>query len=178
MPNTSPTDLSKNVQLPNKDHSECDSALNLNVLETFNVHDESSANWLIRKIVECRAYAQKCAEWAEREQRRAQREEEFFWVRYGPQLREYVQAQITEQGGRRKSVSLPAGVAGFRKEAAKIVVDDEAAVIAWAKEHRPELVTVVEKLSKSRLNEYVEATGELPALGTHVEPEHEKFYVK
>ena len=148
------------------------------VPEAFAVHDDGSANWVIKKINECRAYVEKCAAWAEQERRRAQREEEFFWVRYGAQLRDFVQARIVEQGGRRKSVSLPAGVAGFRKEGAKVVVDDEAAVIAWAKVHQPSLVTVVEKLSKSSLNEHVETTGELPDAGAHVEPEHERFFVK
>jgi hypothetical protein len=145
---------------------------------TFSVHDASSANWLIRQIVECRAYAQRCAEWAQREQRRAEREEQFFWVRYGPQLRAYVQGMIAEQGGKRKSVALPAGIIGFRTEAAKIVIDDEDAVVTWAKQHAPALVTVVERLSKSALNEHMEKTGELPEKGVHVEPEHEKFYIR
>lgn len=145
---------------------------------TFMVVDDGSANWLIKKINECRAYARRCADWAEREQRRAQHEEEFFWARYGAQLRAYIQRKIAEQGGRRKSVSLPAGTAGFRKEAAKIVIDDELAVLAWAKACQPALITVVEKLSKSALNAHVESTGELPDQGVHVELEHEKFYVK
>ena len=148
------------------------------VPEAFSIHDDGTANWLVKKINECRAYAQRCGEWAERERRRASREEEFFWFRYGAQLRDYVQRRIADQGARRKSLSLPAGVAGFRKEAAKIVVDDEAAVLLWAKEHQPALVTVIEKLSKSALNAHVETTGELPEAGVHVEPEHEKFFVK
>src|SRR3954451_20298490 len=43
------------------------------ISDQFRVHDDDSANWLIRKIIECRAYAERCADWAEREQRRAKR---------------------------------------------------------------------------------------------------------
>ena len=30
------------------------------------------------------------------------------------------------------------------------------------REHKPELVTIIEKLSKSGLNQYIDATGEIP----------------
>ncbi len=148
------------------------------VPEKFTARDDASVNWVVRKICESRSYAQRCTEWNDREQRRAKRDEEFFLFRFGPQLVDYARRKMTEQGNRRKSVALPAGTLGFRKEAAKIVIDDETEVIAWAKEHKPELVTVIEKISKSGLNEHVEQTGELPEKGIHIEPEHEKFYVK
>ena len=49
-----------------------------NVPETFAVDDAASANWLVRKIVETRAYAKHVKEWADGELRRAEREELFF----------------------------------------------------------------------------------------------------
>jgi hypothetical protein len=148
------------------------------VPETFSVTDDSSANWVIRRIVEARAYAERVDDWADREKARARREEEFFLYRYGGQLIAWVTAKIALQGGRRKSVCLPAGMAGFRKEDSKIIVDDEAVVLAWAKQHNPGLVVISEKLSKSGLNEHLRNTGELPDAGVHVEPAREKFYVK
>jgi hypothetical protein len=144
----------------------------------FSVRDDATANWLLRKIIEARAYAARCAAWAEKEKRRALRDEEFFWMRYGPQLRAYVQQKIVDGGGRRKSFQFPAGTVGFRTEPSRLVVDDDAAVIAWAKEHYPELVVTIEKLSKSALNSHVETTGEMPDAGVHIEPEHERFYVR
>ena len=60
----------------------------------------------------------------------------------------------------------------------KLVVDDEQAVLAWAREHHPEMVAVVERLSKTALNEHVGRTGEVPDAGVHVEPERERFYVR
>jgi len=148
------------------------------VQETFNVHDDSTANWVIKKIVECRNYADRCDQWCAREKNRARRDEEFFLFKYGPQLRDYAKQKIAEGKNRRKSVNLPAGTVGFRKENAKLVVDDDTLVLAWAKEHAPELVTTVEKISKTALNEHLETTGEMPQKGVHIEPEREQFFVK
>jgi phage host-nuclease inhibitor protein Gam len=148
------------------------------VPEAFTVRDEGSANWVIRQIVERRTYAKRCAEWCEREQARAQREEEFFLFRFVPQLRDFARQRISEQGGRRKSVNFPAGTLGFRKNPSRIIVDDEAVVIAWARLHKPELIVVAERLSKSCLNQHAETTGELPNAGIHIEAEREDFYIK
>jgi len=148
------------------------------VPESFRVHDDASANWVVRQIIERRAYSQRCAEWCEKEQARAKHEEDFFLFRYGQQLREFAQAKIAAAGGRRKTVNLPAGAVGFRSEKSKLVIDDEALVIKWARTNLPNAVTVVEHLSKSELNEHLDHTGELPGAGAHVEPARERFYIK
>jgi hypothetical protein len=144
----------------------------------FEVRDESTANWLVRRVVECRAYAERCAAWAEAERRRAERDEEFLLFRFGGQLAEFARQQIAAAGGRRKSITLPAGTAGFRTLPARVVVDDEAAALARAKQHTPHLVTVVERLSRSGLIDHVKQTGEMPPRGVHTEPAREGFYVK
>ena len=58
------------------------------------------------------------------------------------------------------------------------MVDDEAAVIGWAKLNKPELVRTEECLSKSGLNQHLKDTGEVPDVGVHIEPAREKFYIK
>jgi len=148
------------------------------VPDQFQVNSDDAANWVIKRIVEARNYCRKCDEWCEREKARAKRTEEFFLYRFQSQLSEWVRIKILEQGGRKKSVNVPAGTAGFRREPSKIIVDDETSVLAWCKLHRPDLITYVEKLSKSGLNEHVETTGELPETGVHIESEKEKFYVR
>jgi hypothetical protein len=148
------------------------------VAAQFEVKDDASANWLIRKINECDAYSKRCADWCEREQRRARRDQEFLMFRYGNQLTDFVRRRIAETGGRRKSINLPAGVAGFRTEAEKIVLDDEDAVMAWSREHHPDFIITIEKLSKARLNEHIERTGKIPDVGVHIETAREKFYIK
>lgn len=146
--------------------------------DIFRVSDDESANWVIRKIADARAYAERVAAWAEKEQARAKHEEESLLFRFGEQLKAYARRKIEEQGGRRKSVNLPAGCVGFRKEGPKIVIDDEGVVVEWAKKHHPDLVSVVERLSKGAFNQLVEQTGEVPDHGVHVEAEREKFYVR
>jgi hypothetical protein len=42
----------------------------------FAIDNEKSANWLVKRIQQSRAYAQKVKEWAEQELRRAAREEQ------------------------------------------------------------------------------------------------------
>jgi hypothetical protein len=146
--------------------------------EQFQVHDDATANWVVRQILERRAYSQRCAKWCEREQRRAEHEEEFFLFRFGTQLRDLARAKIAAAGGRRKSVSLPAGTMGFRSEASKLVIDDEGLALEWAKANAPEAVVVVERLSKSAVNDHLEKTGEIPSAGAHIEAGREKFYIK
>lgn len=148
------------------------------VPQAFEVRDLPSANWLVRKIVECRAYAERCAVWADAERRRAERDEAFLLASYGNQLAEFARQQIAAAGGRRKSVTLPVGSAGFRTVAARLVVGDEVAALAWAKQHVPRLVTIVERLSRSGLIDHIKATGEMPDRGVHTEPAREGFYIK
>lgn len=159
------------------DSQDADQAVEYGVPDKFAVRDEGSANWVIRKVVEAKAYAQRVATWAEQEKLRAQRQEAFFMQRYGPQLHRWVRQQIAERGGKRKCLDLPAGRVGFRQQKEKMIVEDDARALAWAKTHCPTAVKVQESLLKAELNEHVQATGELPE-GVRLEPEHESFYVK
>lgn len=146
--------------------------------ERFHVHDEVSANWVVRQIAERRAYAKRCVEWCEREQARAKHEEDFFLYRFGEQLKGYVRQTLAEQGGRRKSVALPGGTIGFRSVPSHLVVMNEEAVISWAKAHKPDLVKTTEAISRSGLSDHFHATGEMPDTGVQIEPAREKFFVK
>jgi Bacteriophage Mu Gam like protein len=144
----------------------------------FAVTDESSVNWVIRKIVEARAYADRCEEWCRREQARAKREEEFFFFRFQAQLMAFARQKIAEHGGRRKSFFLPSGQIGFRTEPGKLIIDDDVSVLAWAKREVPDLVQVVERVAKSDLNDLMKRTGQLPDAGAHLEPSSERFFIR
>src|SRR5438067_1592354 len=85
------------------------------VAESFEVNSDESANWVVRKIAEARAYSQHCADWCAREQARAKRAEEFFMWRFGNQLRRWLDQRLVENGGRQRSVNLPAGTIGLRR---------------------------------------------------------------
>jgi hypothetical protein len=148
------------------------------VPEQFSVHDAKTASWILRKVNESRIHRKRVAAWAEREIRRAERDEEFLLFRFGKQLEEWAAREISMLRGRRRSVALPGGTIGFRHVPSSIVIDDDNIVLTWAKEHCVEAVVTVEKLSRSIVKAHIEATGELPARGVHIEGPHEKFYVK
>lgn len=71
---------------------------------------------------------------------------------------------------------LPGGTVGFRKVGPTLVFDDPEAVLKWARESCPKAVVTKQTVSKTTVNEHVEATGELPD-GAHVEDVRDKFYV-
>ena len=60
--------------------SPLDAEVDLEILKTvpkqFSIDSEKAANWLIRKVLNARNYAAAVKEWAAREQRRAEREEQ------------------------------------------------------------------------------------------------------
>lgn len=144
----------------------------------FVIDTEDKANWLVRKVIELRTYRERVEVYATREKARALHEENYLMVRFEHQLRDWATPQIAAFRGRRQSLRLPAGLIGFRLCPARLVVDDEVRVIAWAKVHCPEAVAVVEKLSRSILKTYFETTGALPNAGAHVEPEGQDFYIR
>ncbi len=143
----------------------------------FEINSAERANWLVRKLVECRQYAARARDFAGREQRRAAREERTLMWLFGRQLEAWTARQIAADGGRRKSISLPAGTVGYRRVAAKLVVDDEAVVLAWAKRQLPEAVVGTERLSKAVLDDVMKTTGVIPPEGAHVAAASEDFYV-
>jgi phage host-nuclease inhibitor protein Gam len=148
------------------------------VPKQFAIVDEKTANWLVKKIISARQYAQRVKDWAEQEQRRAEREEMTLLFLFGRQIENWAKEEITLLNGKRKSLGLPAGTVGFRTIAPKLVIDDENVVLKWAKENLPAAVAVVEKLSKSAINDYAEQTGVVPDDGIHMEPAAERFFIK
>lgn len=148
------------------------------VPKAFCIEDERTANWLVRKIIAAREYAERVKLWSEQECRRAQREEMTLFFLFGRQAEAWAKGEIEKQKGKRKSIPLPAGVIGFRTVNACLQVDDEQAVLRWASEHCPSAVVVVKKLSRTELKGHFEKTGEVPPEGAHVEPRKETFFIR
>jgi len=146
------------------------------VPQAFCVEDEKSANWVVLKITQCRAYRDRVDAWAAREKARAQRDEDFFLRFFGRQLEGWTSEQVQKLNGRRKSICVPAGTLGFRRQQDKIVIDNEKSLIVWAKKHVPAAIEIVEKLHKTPINEYFAQTGEIPP-DCHLEQGYDKFYI-
>lgn len=143
--------------------------------ETFSVVDASSANWVVRKIIEARNYAERVKTWAEGEIKRAEQKEQFFLFHYGRQLEEWAKAQIG--GGRRKCVKLPGGTVGFRTEPHKLDVADEQKLIAWCRRSLPDALRIETHVLKSIVKDHLQQTGEQPD-GTSVTGGGQRFYIK
>lgn len=149
---------------------------------TFAVVDAKSANWVVRHILEARAYASRVDEWAEAEKQRAAEAEAFFMARYGEQLETFARAAIDEQNQTfkhdpRKSIKLPSGALGFRAQPVRVRVVDEPSVLTWCKRNLPAAVRVVERVSRTAINDHYEATGQMPE-GSALDAEADRFYVR
>jgi hypothetical protein len=145
------------------------------VPDAFEVCDRTSANWLVRRINEARAYADHVKAWAALELRRAEREERFFIERYGGQLENWARAEISRL--RRKSLKLPAGTIGFRKEPPRLMVSDESKLIAWCRRNLAAAIRVQTSVLKSLVRDHVAQTGESPD-GAEISGGGERFYVR
>lgn len=161
----------------NGEDAEVDGEVLRIVPKQFAIVDEKTANWLVRKIIEARQYDAQVKTWAAKECRRAEREEMTLMFLFGRQIEAWTKDQIGRLSGRRKSICLPAGTVGFRSQNAKLVIDDEFAVLNWARQNLPSAIQSTEKLLKSILNGHFETSGELPEKGAHVEPAREKFSI-
>lgn len=144
----------------------------------FRICDEKSANWLVRKVVEARAYRKRVRRWAEREIRQAAEDEKRLLFRYGTQLQAWASDEIRKLRGRRKSVGLPGGRVGYRTAGPKLVIEDVVAVVRWAKTACPEAIILEQRLDKATLNAHLLNSGEIPDHGAHLEPEREQFFIK
>lgn len=143
--------------------------------KTFSVSDADSANWVVRKILEARNYAKHVKAWAEAENQRALREEQFFLFHYGLQLERWAKSQI--EGSRRKCVELPGGTVGFRTEPPKLDVADEKKLIEWCRQNLPFALRTDIYVLRSLVKDHVQNTGECPA-GANISGGGQKFYIK
>jgi hypothetical protein len=103
----------------------------------FVIDSDEAANWLVRRVVESRAYGYRVQRWAERETGRAERDEAFFLGQYGRQLRSWLDQCLAAAGGRRRSVDLPAGRVGLRKRSLRVEVTDTQKAAAWCSQNAP-----------------------------------------
>ena len=85
------------------------------------------------------------------------------------------------QGQKQKSIKTPWGTLGFRKQGKHLEIQDETVLLPPCKQNENplmwDLVVTTESISKEKLKEYFERTGELPD-GVEIVPETEKFYAR
>jgi phage host-nuclease inhibitor protein Gam len=116
--------------------------------ETFHVTDLSSAEWVLDKMAgheaQIAALSMRLAAIQHNittlvKQQNARRA--FLEYRYGQELKAFARQNLK---GKSKTWRCAYGLVAFRKTQPGVVVWDEAAAIAWAKEHCPDAVKVKE----------------------------------
>ena len=141
--------------------------------DPFTPDTADKVDWVLSKIADRRTAAARIRENAELMARAEERKAEMLEWRYGAAMQTWLRAEL--EGGRKKSVRLYNGVLGYRQKPAGVSVTNEAAALAWAREHLPEAVAV--RLDKKVLAEALLTSGEAVdfAMPSHVE---EVFYIK
>lgn len=154
----------------------------------FAVTDESSANWVLRKLTDIQtrrgaAQAMLDNEIEAMHRRFAKilgpldRQENFFRSAFGAQLAEWTRKSV--EGQKKRSVTLLHGSVGYRKNPDKLVIDDEDAAITLAEDQGlTDLVRVKKEIAKTVLRKWMEGEG-IDSWGTaHIEPGEDTFYIK
>lgn len=174
----------------------------VDVPDAFEVRDDTSAAWVTRKVIEARAHADRVRAWAAAELRRAEHEEAWLLRRFGPALEGWLRAELDRRGGRRRSVALPPGTLGLRRQPGRLEIVDEAAAGAWCLRQLPDAVRVTVEaegaaaaelaawqvahagrarlrrhLLREPLARHLAETGELPA-GAALRPAADVFFIK
>jgi hypothetical protein len=104
-----------------------------------------------------------------------------LWYWRGAEFEQLVAQDIKTQPGKKKSFTYSTGTAGYRKVGGKetVVVFDEVAAIANAKDACPYVVKTETSLRKTELLRYMQRTGEeLPGTRLETTPAEERFYPK
>ena len=101
--------------------------------------------------------------------------------RIGPQVEQYVREEIVRNGGKRKSIKLLSGNAGFRASKAKLELVDEDAFKDWFARQPEDIRSEVQACfdlkfaRKTPAMDYFNSTGDIPD-GFIYHEETDKFY--
>jgi len=101
--------------------------------------------------------------------------------KFGPVMKSVVERMILNQGGKKKSVDLFNGKAGFRKKKATIKIVDEDAFNAWFDDQpadiQLDLITCFDRkiARKTPITDYCNSCGDIPD-GIEYVDAHEGFY--
>lgn len=154
--------------------------------DRFSVKDESSANWVLRKMAETQdeingiqqMISDELARVALRGEsllRPLKRNLEFFEAAFGTQLRDWVATEL--EGKKKRSVGLLHGTIGFRKSPDSLVVVDEEATVAWAEsEGRNDLIR--KSISKTATKKWMAEVNATEIPGANLVTGEDTFYIK
>ena len=117
--------------------------MSLTASESFQVRDDKSAEWCIRKIREAQAEKQRWAEYYAEQQRKIDQEADGTISYFEALLADYFESVPHKRTKTQESYQLPGGKL-VRKQQAPEYQRDEAALLPWLKQNAPALVKVTE----------------------------------
>ncbi|NLX97577.1 MAG: hypothetical protein GXY83_15525 [Rhodopirellula sp.] len=135
------------------------------------------APWYLRKMAELEAAESLIKEQSKRMLAQVAARRKALEYQWGQAFKAQVDADLAEQGGKKKSIDYMTGRAGYRSSGGKpqIVIEDENAAIEAAEMACPDAIK--RTIIKSVLQAYVESTGEeIPGTKLITTPKVEHFY--
>jgi len=142
--------------------------------EPFTIHDEKSANWLLRKLATIESEKQRVQTNAATILAQLNSDADGLKYLYGAQIEAYCRSRLQETGDRRKSIQFLQGKCSFRTIPGALRITDSAAALAYAQECLPAAMTTVPTLDTAAYQQRAERTGELLP-GLEFTPEHTSF---
>ncbi len=136
--------------------------------------DERTLARYLRRLAQIADERARVKEWCERRLASLESQERGIEYVYGALARDITRRMLA--GGKKKSIATPWGTAGFRTQAARLVIAEPEKLLLLEAEH-PEWVKVEKKPVHAAVNEYFKTTGDIPA-GCEITPEQEKFFTK
>ncbi len=144
-------------------------------VESFTPNSAAKVDWVLAKIAARRAAAALIRENGEAMAREEEREAEKLEWKYGPAIQTWLNAELAEGKGVKKSKRLYHGVVGYRAKPASVSVTNPTAALHWARASCPAAVT--ETLDRKALASALLETGEAVGFAVFV-PEEETFYIR
>lgn len=159
--------------------------------DRFHITDRSSANWVLKQMANIQRQIDNTQAMINNEMTAIARRGEklllplarqlaFFENAFGPEIEDWLRKEL--DGQKIRSVKLLHGSVGFRKDANKMVVDDEQRAILTAKlGDYHDVVRVKEEIKKTDLKTLIENDARAQELFSdcaHIEPGTDTFYIK
>ncbi len=140
----------------------------------FTVDDPSKAAWALDKVLTARERLERVKAACQKVIDEAARDVEDAEAFFLPLLELWARENPPTKG---KTIRLPTGALAFRTVPGGPRVHDDAAVLAWAREHLPDAVVTKQAILRTAITDYVKATGDVPP-GVDVVAPRESFDAK
>lgn len=127
------------------------------------------AEWYIQRMTEIEETRRRIREMARSMDAALERRRKGLIWKFGAEFKEEIDERLRSQGGRKKSVTLLTGRAGYRATKGKIVVQDRKALAEWCASNCTEALEIVVART-SPIREHIEANGEIPPGVEYVGP--------